>query len=418
MTRDYWRKKAVREHAASTGRTYLDAAHTLDNSAGSVRLASDLYEELAAGLRAAGWPVQIEPVPQAMGLHLYAGPATISVERATEPDYVSGDEHPDDPDLFDLTTPLRVLVWAPLVTDYDEELGRVAGLDAHHIVNSSDVAGIIDEIDRVVGQARQRDHTQTRAETECGICGDRYPASALFEPGDSAVRTCPACVFDGDLFRAHPAKLAFQIDQADSVSVAVEAGWAGPRALLGCLGGRDFHTWLTRQWRMSGSLFEPRECWGDPGAMWIWLPPADQRPAALAELGCGAHLARICEAIDRAHPHLRALTRAHCAEEMSGYGEECEELDAVALERVWRAAIAYAVAFLTHSAQRPSHRGPWHVMESFELAPWIDMLDCDLDDLDVEFVLTAAIPTIRDALDPRNHLGDAVVSAVPRRELS
>ncbi|WP_433194418.1 hypothetical protein ACQP1G_37560 [Nocardia sp. CA-107356] len=79
---------------------------------------------------------------------------------------------------------------------------------------------------------------------------------------------------------------------------------------------------------------------------------------------------------------------------------ESDDLDDTTLERIWPAAVAYTVALLTQKTERPNHRTPWHVMESFELAEWIDELESDLDYYQVESVLGAAIPTILHALDP------------------
>ncbi|WP_433194419.1 hypothetical protein ACQP1G_37565 [Nocardia sp. CA-107356] len=265
MTRDYWRKKTVRDHAAATDRTYLDAATSMRAHPAGVALAGDLRDALAAGLDAAAWPVEIEHHPEATGLRLYAGFATISVERQNELSSFTGDEHPDDPDTFDLSMPLRVIVWAPLVVDFSEELGRVRGVDAQEIPADGGVSRIIAEIDRVVGQARQRDHADTAVDTDCGICGDSYAASALLEPTTTRVSVCPACAFDGDLLGAHPAQLAFQLDQAATTNLALVAGWAGVQALLCCLGGADFHTWLTEEWEAAGTVFRPLEWWHDPG---------------------------------------------------------------------------------------------------------------------------------------------------------
>ncbi|MEV4237062.1 hypothetical protein AB0J47_18010 [Nocardia sp. NPDC049737] len=396
-------KKVVREHAAATGRTYLDAASSIGATPpGGVALASDLRDSLADGLEAAGWPVVIEHHPEATGLRLYAGPATISVERQNELSSFTGDEHPDDPDTFDLSMPLRVIMWAPLVVDFSEELGRVGGVDAHEIPSGGGVSGIIAEIDRVVGQARQCDQAEAAVDTGCGICGDSYPAPALLEPTTTRVGVCPACAFDGDLLGAHPAQLAFQLDQAATKNLALAAGWAGVQALLCCLGGDEFYTWLKREWTAAGTVFEPLEWWHDPGQTWIWLPPADRRPSALADFGCGACLTHIAAAIDQAHPDLRAISRANRADEVSEYLEdgESDDLDDATLEQIWPAAIAYAVALLTQKYERPTHRAPWHVMESFELAEWLDELESDLDYFQVESVLGMAIPTILNALDP------------------
>ena len=67
------------------------------------------------------------------------------------------------------------------------------------------------------------------------------------------------------------------------------------------------------------------------------------------------------------------------------------------------ATASYPVAMLTQQDDRPNHRSPWHVLESFELGDWIHALDPDLDTYQVETVLREAIPFIRDTLDPTDH---------------
>ncbi|MFL6119317.1 hypothetical protein [Actinophytocola sp.] len=73
------------------------------------------------------------------------------------------------------------------------------------------------------------------------------------------------------------------------------------------------------------------------------------------------------------------------------------------LDRFWPAAIAYTVAMLTQQDDRPSHRSPWHVLESFELGDWIHVLDPDLDSLPGRDRPARGHPFIRDTLDPTDH---------------
>lgn len=402
--RDYWRKKTVRERAGATDRTDLDAARNLQQpQSGTLLMAGDLRDGLAATLAAAGWPITVESQhPESTGLRIYAGPATISVERQNTLTSFTGDEHPDDPDTFDLTQPLVVIVWAPLVGEFSETLGRVLGVDAHEIATNRALSEICNEVDTVVGQARQRDHADFHADVACSICGDRYPAIGLFRPTESELSVCPCCAFDGDLLDVSPGRLTFEIDRAASGNLAIPAAWSGVQALLTCLGGNEFRAWLEGEWRQAGTTFTPREWWGDMGSTWIWLPTADQRPPALAGLGCGAALAHVTAAIDRAHPDLRDLCKANRAEEIAEFLEDDEEddLDAATLERMWPAAVAYAVALLTQRTERAAHRRPWHVLESFELFEWVEALESDLDEFQVESILGVAIPTILRALDP------------------
>lgn len=419
MPRDGFRKKAVRAHGAATGRRYTDAATSLRGSRSTS--AAQLRDDLVAALDKAGWPVVIEGTPQSLALPVYAGPASIHVGRAAEDPFgASGDEHPDDPDVFDQSSPLTVTLWAPSASvEYSEELGRVLGIDAHEIPHDQPANKIVADINRLLIDARHRDHTDLPADDECGICGDPYPASGLFESTATRVSVCPCCAFDGDLLGPDPAQLAFHIDRAGSDNLAVPAGWAGPQALLCCLGGPDLSEWLAAEWRKRGTVYRPLEYWSAPFSMWVWLPPVSRRPAALADLGCGASLAHIIATIDQAHPELRAACRTRLDEEYNDfvadeYGSDpagdtegnAEQDDLrvpeATFERIWPAAVAYSVAMLTQQAERPRYRSPWHVLESFEMPDWVDALGSDLDADDVESVLRAGILTIRDAFDPRD----------------
>jgi len=414
MTRDHRRKKAIRAQAATTGRTYLDAATSLTTTGtGPPVLAEPFRRALATALEAAGWPLEIEHHPQAAALRSYAGPATIDVARADDPaGGLTGDEHPDDPTVFDLAAPLRVTIWAPMLTHFAPDLGRVAGVDAHTIPADRAAEVIAAEIDQVVGAARQRDLADTPTRAECGICGDRYPEAALFTPTRAPVSVCPCCAFDGDLLGAHPAYLAYQMDRATTHGVALPAGWSAAQVLLCCLGGPVLPRRLRAVWRDNGTLFEPAEFWANPSRAWIWLPPAPRRPAAPAGLGCGASLAAVTAAIDRTHPDLRVRYQARrddeIAEYLAGeYGDDVRPGDDDGLrvpeeivERFWPAVVAYVVAMLTQRAERPRHRSPWHVLQSFELGDWISVLDPDLDSFQVETVLRVGMLTVRDVLDP------------------
>lgn len=415
MTRDHRRKKAVRAHAAATGRTYTDAATALRGATSATELRDALVAELEAG----GWPLEIEHIPQGHALVVYAGPASVHVGRAAEPlRSETGEEHPDDPAVFDQDSPLTVTLWAPLTTAYAERAGRVLGVDAHKIPGDRPAAEIVAEIDRVVRQARRRDLLDLSADAECGICGDAYPGEGLFEPTRAGVSVCPCCAFDGDLLGPHPARLAFKIDLGASETLALPAGWAGVQALLCCLGGPDLQPWLHEQWRAAGSFFLPGHQWADHGQSWMWLPPQDQRPAALADLGCGASLGRVVAALDRAHPDLRTQCRARREQEVQEFIEEYYGSDADPgdpdvessrtrlraadglLDRFWPAAVAYTVSMLTQQAERPDRRAPWHVLESFELPDWVDTMNPTLDHFHIESVLRSGILTIRDVLDP------------------
>lgn len=414
-------KKAIRARPAAPGRSSPDAGASVASSdTPPPVLADPLRRALSTALAAAGWPLEIEHHPQAAALRSYAGPAIIDVARAEDPaGGLTGDEHPDDPAVFDLAGPLRVTIWAPMLTDFAPELGRVAGIDAHSVAADQPAGEIVAEIDRLVAAARRRDLGDTPAHGRCGICGDAYPEATLFTPTRAPVAVCPCCAFDGDLIGAHPAWLAYQMDRATTRSVALPAGWSAVQVLLCCLAGSRFGRRLRAEWRENGTLFEPTEAWSDPSQAWIWLPPPPARPAALAGLGCGASLATVIDTLDRAHPDLRARYQARRDRELAEYradeyGDEdppqededlLEDEDGLeappqVIERFLPAIVAYTVAMLTQQAERPGHRRPWHVLQSFELGDWISVLDPALDSYQVETVLRVGIATVRDLLDP------------------
>jgi hypothetical protein len=57
------------------------------------------------------------------------------------------------------------------------------------------------------------------------------------------------------------------------------------------------------------------------------------------------------------------------------------------------------------TTQRLDHRDPWHVLESFELAGWISVLDPDVDSYQAETVLRIGIDLARETLDPATRAG-------------
>ncbi len=66
--------------------------------------------------------------------------------------------------------------------------------------------------------------------------------------------------------------------------------------------------------RRRRALDIPSQSWSDPGLIWIWLPPADRRPAPLAGFGPGARLGAVVAALDEALPDLREQVRAEQAQ--------------------------------------------------------------------------------------------------------
>jgi hypothetical protein len=234
----------------------------------------------------------------------------------------------------------------------------------------------------------------------CSICGDRYPTGHLLAPtGPARVAVCPACVFDGDLLHTgSTAALAGQLDWLLATNLAAPAGWSAVAALLATAARPGLGRRLQAQWRRSGVVTPPSWWWSSPGDIWIWLPPASNRPHPLERFGPGAGLAAIARAVDSALPHLRQQVRDRLREARVEGGVE-EPADGFA-EAIWPAVLAYVVAFTTQAAERPTHRAPLaQVGDSFAtFADHLGQLGSSLDDLDVELTLSAGLEVVGDAL--------------------
>jgi len=116
MTKDRARKRAIRAQMAETGESYTAASRRLDGSpAGGQPIvqARQLYADLVAELRRAGWPVEVEPRPQYGQYLAFPGPMQLSLGRAERSDLMDDDADPDDELWFDLTWPLELDLIAP-----------------------------------------------------------------------------------------------------------------------------------------------------------------------------------------------------------------------------------------------------------------------------------------------------------------
>lgn len=398
-------KTRVRVRMAETGENYMTAVRAL-RAADAVERppsAQRLQDDLAAAFRAAGWPVEVEHNPLAAGLRLYAGPATVSVDRAEPPHLgLSGDEHPDDPDVFDLDSPLTVTLWAPLITEPVEHLARIGGIDGRVLPAGLTVSQTVAQVDAAVAAARARDLADTPADTQCAICGDPHHRDTLFGPTASPqLVVCPCCVFDGDLMgELFPDQLALDLDTAWQRDLALTAGWAAVAVLLTCLAGPGFGDRLDQVWQANHVYFEPNAHWHDPSTTWVWLPPVTTRPAALAGLGCGAALGSVMAALDHAHPDLRTLYRQREHDDLELDDTEDDDGSRVPehiLDRMWPAVVAYSVALTTQQRERPGQRVPWHVLASFEAIPyWLNELEVELDDFHVQTALGVGIRLLTD----------------------
>ncbi|HTK63034.1 MAG TPA: hypothetical protein VL595_11680 [Pseudonocardia sp.] len=408
MTRKRAAKRAAREAAARTGRSYTDARSPLDPRGSGQEtpiLARGLNQRILTRFRAAGWPVEAEPVPREGRWLSYPGPVQLALSRASRDGGGWGEGDPDDEIVHDLSVAPALHVSFPMLLT-----AGGAGVVDEEWDCASGASGVVSRVDRRVGRARGDAITLSQADDICGVCEDEFPAAHLLAPTDSdALRVCPSCVFDGDVvWPADPARLALGIDRLHDVDAAAPAGWAAVGALLSCARRHGVRTPLLAQLRSAGILFEPARAWANPSWWWIWLPDREQRPPALAGFGVGASLGAIVREIERIHPHLPelVLARDHAIDaELDWDSDDLDdgglrrEMDVATLRRCWPAIIAYVVAFTTQDHDRSHRRGPWHLLDSFDaLAEHFDVLESDLTFGQVERVLDVAIPVVASEL--------------------
>jgi hypothetical protein len=399
MTReDKARKRDARRLAAETGISYSNALWQLRQQAadGAPILARDLRARLTESLQAAGWPVEAGDGFENAQYDIFAGPVHLTVGRADQLASLSGDEDPDDDDLVDLTVPPEVVLFAPPVIDGrgDQYVEQLAG--------DLPAAQLTRRLAEILEHARGECLARTVADQECGICQDYYPAAHLLTPTASAsLKVCPACAYDEDLPEGITARLAFELDRMFFADLAYPAGWTAVAALLACAARPRLADRLQRQWKQAGLVHAPLGHWSDPGSLWVWLPPRDRRPPALAALGPGARLSHLVAVLDSAFPSLREQVRQEQREAwLEAGGAEDEEPDDIPdkfIEAMWPVCVAYGVAFTTQASERPAHRSPLHVSESL----------ADLDDhweqIDSPFDIDDALSTVQAGMEAVAH---------------
>lgn len=397
MVKDNARKKAARAHARATGLPYTAAARHTTRHRGGGLSALGVHADLMEALQAAGWPVEYETFPENVQYRGYAGPARLTVGRAGQVASFGGDDpDPDDGTLLDLSRPPRVEMAAPLTP---------TGFEAHSEITGDRPTGeVVAALARMLTDARARAVARTAGREPCAVCADVYLAGHLLAAaGEDEVPLCPACAFDGDVFvtAGHAsAYLTYQLDQLAATDLAMPAGWAGPAALLACAAPADFGDRLHELWREAGTFVIPSDHWSQPEQIWVWLPPGD-RPAPLDRFGPGARLGALVAALDEHLPDLRQRARDLDVENWRDAGlDDDEPVPDRLLDRVWPAAVAYAVSLHTQAVERPTHRPPLqHLIGSFDaLREHLNLIGSPLDFDDIEATLGVGIEVITDTL--------------------
>ena len=396
MTRNKNAKAAARERAARTGRSYADARRQITSEAAadgrSVISADDLHRRLGDAFHDAGWPVEAEDFYTFGEYNLFAGPVSLTVGRGDPSHSWSGEEDPDDGGMFDLKLPPMIGVSAPLLPA-DHQIGvRLDGSIA--------VTDIVQQVGDLLAGGRAEAMRKQAAQAQCVNCTATYERRHLLTPttlkGD---KTCPACVFDGDLFAPGAmSALMFDVDALHEGDLATPAGWGAVSALLACCAPLDL-----ADDREDDTPLTSWQWWAGPGDIWIWLPTGP-RPVGLERFGPGARLSAIVEAIDAAHPGLRDRVRADIVEADAQAGADCgagnAEGPGALVEALWPAILAYVVAFTTQADERSGERPSLvHVVENFgALQDRLTQIGSDMDLLAVTHTMGSGLHVVGPAL--------------------
>ncbi|MGO1055317.1 hypothetical protein [Crossiella sp. CA198] len=390
MTRDRARKRAARALRHNVGGSY-SAAHWALTDPKQAR-AADIHRRLANALRAFGWPVETDILPELGEYRCYSGPATLAIETEQQ------EWHP-------LSANLILSAHAPLMHEAPDELWAYADAD-------QPIANLVSWANQAIAQGRRQALSATPGNhTECDICGDHYPQTHLLGVSDSAedqqggfFSFCPSCMFDTDIGkRWRPEILSHHLDELLYDQFAAPAGWNAIIALFACAAAPDWRRDLQALWHGNGILPLPATHWSTPEQLWLWLPEASTRPAALRHLGCGASLGAVMNAIDQAFPAARQQATHRLNREWAENAQEWDgppDIDPITfLNHIWPASIAYLISFHTQSQERAEHRSPWHLWHSLELdLGRFDTMGRSDDDLSLEATLRHSIDVLASLL--------------------
>jgi hypothetical protein len=360
MTSDAARKRQARALARESGIPYSEAARRLAAVAAATSpRCIDLTDALRAGLAATGVTAVVDG-PQFGAYKLYAGPATITISREASTWSGAGDDDPDDELHYDLAAPPDITGMIPLLDEGTAQDFTIAPGSAETMAQ---------QFHDGLGAARERAARRAVDDASCAICGDAYPAGQLVQLGfHDPVVVCPACPFDGDLIRdLYPEQTAWALQELLYHDPAAPARWAGVIALLAC--GGPSHAVPARWAETLDTPSEPEPYWSDPARIWVWLPPRPARPDWLRDAGAGLDLGALVTRAAEFFPHATASLAAELDAELAmddGDDLERDRAAEVLQPGLWPALVAYAVSFATQIAERPGHREPWHVTESFE----------------------------------------------------
>ncbi len=333
----------------------------------------DAFVAVVAEIRGRGWPVEVEQCWLNGEWVCYPGPARVGVGRSLPIDgpheieelLEALAEEPTGPPQVHLSAPQTLRRNGP--GEFDTVIAAELGAEV-----------AVDALGAALRSARWAGLAMLSDDALCAVCGDAYPSRHLLSPDRDAPGVCPACVFDGDLLSLDAAWLAYQLDQLLVDDLAAPAGWAAVATMLAALGSDTFSSQLVVAWKDTGLVYLPMPFWDDAGDSWLWVNATE---GPLAALRPGTSTGRLAATIASTYPEARRRVE-----------REFRALTGIRLDwELWTAALAYVVSFDTQARDRAGHRGPWHVLESFEAMP---------DGWEVDgFVVGAAVDCVRKAFN-------------------
>ncbi|MHA6757301.1 hypothetical protein [Streptacidiphilus sp. PAMC 29251] len=300
-------------------------------------------------LRARGWPTEADDDTENGTYSGHAGP-TGSVQLEVWREGNEEQHDPDDASLVDPAGSLHLMTICPAgnASVEDLEWGTAGTTAPKAAAEQLDAELARTRLKRVRGM-------EELSTTPCPVCGDRYPEHHLLRTPPAPTRCARRASGTGTSATAHRSAVPGRPDRPARLRGPVApAGWDAVVAVLALTCGANLGTRAVRElrWRKGWPMLMSR--WNDPlGQCWIWPPPAEDRHAAFRQLGAGASLRTVVQALD-----------LHCPQARTQAKVLCREAEVRWRESLWHSAVGYAIAFTTQSYERDRHRRPVHVIAS------------------------------------------------------
>lgn len=305
MTQNKARKNAVRTTQVATGRRYADAARLTTTPAyqRALDLARAAYE---ADLTST--PAKITQISEQSFMFTVAGTVWVFAEGIAPRGSVMLEPLNDDDDF----RPFPGALFTP--DDPRPELPRAWD---------------------VIRTAMNRRHSSDgpAPDRRCPGCGDLYRPKNLLPIQETGPAVCPSCWLSGT--GEHPgrdvAHVAVELDRRMRADLSIDGTWAGLITFLN-VAAASIGTTMNK---LIPELLEEEsaEFWRTPNDLFLWLPPAVNRPDVLPDRDTGACLGALLRNLDE-----RGITLRGVAERAGVTAVD---------ERLWPAVVAFATSFAT-----------------------------------------------------------------------